>query len=71
MMALGFGSKKIAAIHDLSGFGRCSLTAVMPILSVMGLQCCPLPTAVLSNQTGYEKFTYLDFTRHMPDFINR
>ena len=36
---------RVAAIHDLSGFGRCSLTVALPILSVMGVQCCPLPTA--------------------------
>lgn len=62
--------KKVAAIHDLSGFGRCSLTAAIPILSSMGLHCCPMPTAILSNQTGYEDFSYLDFTPYMPDFIS-
>ena len=40
--------KKIAAVHDLSGMGRVSLTVVIPILSSMGFQVCPLPTAVLS-----------------------
>ena len=42
--------KRVAAIHDLSGFGRASLTAIIPILSSMGVQVCPLPTANLSNQ---------------------
>ena len=41
--------KKIAAVHDLSGMGRVSVTVVIPILSSMGFQVCPLPTAVLSN----------------------
>lgn len=59
----------VAAIHDLSGFGRCSLTAAIPILSAMGIHCCPLPTAILSNQTGFADFSYLDFTSYMPDFI--
>ena len=45
--------KKIAAVHDLSGMGRVSLTVVIPILSSMGFQVCPLPTAVLSNHTQY------------------
>lgn len=63
--------KRAAAIHDLSGFGRCSLTAAMPILTAMGLHCCPMPTAILSNQTGYMDFTYLDFTSQMPAFIDR
>ena len=44
--------KRVAAIHDLSGFGRASLTAIIPILSSMGVQVCPLPTAILSNHTG-------------------
>lgn len=44
---------RVAAIHDLSGLGRCSLTTVLPVLSVMGIQCCPLPTAVLSAHTAF------------------
>ena len=43
---------RVAAIHDMSGFGRCSLTVAIPILSAMGVQCCPLPTAFLSTHTG-------------------
>ena len=58
---------RIAAIHDMSGFGRCSLTVAIPILSAMGLQCCPLPTAFLSTHTGgFENFTFLDMTEEMP-----
>ena len=58
---------RAAAIHDLSGFGRCSLTVAIPILSVMGVQCCPLPTAFLSTHTGgFEGFTFLDMTDEMP-----
>ncbi len=45
-------SLKVAAIHDLSGFGRCSLTVILPILSTMGVQVVPVPTAVLSSHTG-------------------
>lgn len=58
---------RAAVIHDLSGFGRCSLTEVIPILSVMGVQCCPLPTAFLSTHTGgFEGFTFLDMTEELP-----
>ena len=58
---------KVAAIHDLSGFGRCSLTVALPVLSAMGVQCCPLPTAFLSTHTGgFEGFTFLDMTEEMP-----
>ena len=44
--------KKVAAIHDLSCVGRCSLSVVIPLLSAMGVQACPLPTAVLSSHSG-------------------
>lgn len=44
--------RKVAAIHDLSCYGRCSLAVIMPVLSVMGVQCCPLPGTVLSTHTG-------------------
>lgn len=43
---------KVAAIHDLSGVGRCSLTVILPTLSAMGIQVCPVPTAILSTHTG-------------------
>ena len=43
---------RVAAIHDLSGFGRCSLSVILPVLSAMGVQVCPVPTAVLSSHTG-------------------
>ena len=57
---------RVAAIHDLSGFGRCSLTIVMPVLSAMGVQCCPLPTAYLSTHTGgFTGNTFLDMTEAM------
>ena len=61
--------KKVAAIHDLSGMGRVSLTVVIPILSSMGFQVCPLPTAILSNHTQYPDFTFLDLTDEMPRII--
>ena len=63
--------KKVAAIHDLSGFGRASLTAIIPTLSTMGVQVCPLPTAILSNHTGgFDKFSYVDLTDTMDNYIN-
>ena len=58
---------RVAAIHDMSGFGRCSLTVAIPILSAMGIQCCPVPTAFLSTHTGgFEGFTFLDMTDELP-----
>lgn len=43
---------RVAAIHDLSCFGRCALTVIIPTLSVMGHQVIPIPTALLSTHTG-------------------
>ena len=56
---------RIAAIHDLSCFGRCSLTIALPVLSAMDCQCCPLPTALLSAHTGFPGNTFLDLTTEM------
>ncbi len=57
---------KIAAVHDLSGYGRCSLSVVMPVLSAMGMQVCPMPTAVLSTHTGgFDGYTFVDLTDTM------
>ena len=59
--------KKVAAIHDIAGFGRSSLTVVMPTLSVMGHQACPAPTAVLSSITGfYQGYALQDMTGFLP-----
>ena len=56
--------KKIAAVNDMTGFGRCSLAAAIPVISRLGVQCCALPTAVLSNHTGFPSFFIDDYTRH-------
>ena len=57
---------RAAAIHDLSGFGRSSLTIILPVLSTMGVQVCPLPTALLSTHTGgFDNYTFLDLTEQM------
>lgn len=55
--------KRVAAIHDISCFGRCSLTVALPIISAAGIECSVLPTAVLSTHTGgFDGFTYRDLT---------
>ncbi|QXM07090.1 pyridoxamine kinase [Crassaminicella indica] len=62
--------KRVAAIHDLSGFGRASLTMIIPILSAMKVQVCPVPTAVLSTHTGgFEDFSFVDLTDTMESYI--
>lgn len=62
--------KRVAAIHDMSGVGRVSLTAVIPVLSAMGIQTCPLPTAILSSHTQYPHFSFIDLTDNMVSMIN-
>lgn len=44
--------KRVAAINDISCFGKCSLTIALPILSAAGIETCPVPTALLSTHTG-------------------
>lgn len=63
--------KKIAVANDLSGFGRCSLTAAIPVISALGVQCCPLVTGVFSNQTDYPSFYGQDLTDYMTPCINK
>lgn len=60
--------KKIAVINDLSSFGRCSLVASISVLAAMGIQPCPLPTAILSAQSEYPSYYFDDYTEHMEDF---
>ena len=61
---------KIAAIHDLSGIGRCSLTVILPILSAMGIQVCPVPTAILSAHTGgFGDVVLRDLTDYIPQAL--
>lgn len=61
--------KRVAAINDISGFGRCSLTSCISVLSAMGIQCCPAPTAVLSMHTGFENFKMQDMTELLPQYL--
>ena len=61
--------KKIAVINDFCGFGRCSIAVSLPIISAMKIQCCPVPTSIFSNHTGYESFYYTDYTDHMDAYI--
>lgn len=65
------GVKKVAAIHDLSGYGRCSLTVIIPTLSTLGIQVCPIPTAILSTHTdGFgSNFSFVDLTSSMKEYI--
>ena len=61
-------TKRAAVINDLSSFGRCSLTASVAVLSVMGITPCPLPTAVLSAQSEFDRYCSKDLTDEMPRY---
>lgn len=61
--------KKIAVINDFPGFGRCSIAVALPIISVMKIQCCPVPTSIFSNHTGFDSFVWTDYTAHMDAYL--
>lgn len=63
--------KRIATIQDLSCVGRCSLTVALPIISAAGVECCGIPTAVLSNHTGFPEFYKHDLTEDLPKISDR
>lgn len=57
---------RVAAVHDISCLGRCALTVIIPVLSALGIQAVPLPTALLSTHTGgFENMFFADLTHHM------
>ena len=59
--------KRLIAINDISGFGKCSLTVALPIISAAGVETICMPTAVLSTHTGgFTGYTYRDLTCDMP-----
>ncbi len=64
--------KSVLALHDLSTYGRCSLTCVIPVLSTLGVKVCPLPTAVYSSDTGGFGPVYAkDLTEEMPRILEK
>jgi len=64
--------KRVAAVHDLSCFGRCSLAVILPVLSAMGVQCCPMPTAVLSSHTGgYDQIARANLTDQLQGTLSQ
>lgn len=62
---------RVAAIHDISCYGRCSLNVILPVLSSLGLTACPVPSAVLSTHTGgYGEVAISDLTGFLSDCLN-
>lgn len=62
--------KRVLTIQDISCVGKCSLTAAIPVISAMGIEVCPLPTAILSNHTAFSSFSFLDLTDKIPEILN-
>ena len=67
---MGSKQKKIAAINDLTGFGRCALTVALPVISHMRLQCCPVPTSIFSNHAGYPEYYFDDYTARLEGYLS-
>jgi pyridoxine kinase len=63
--------KKIALINDFTGFGKCSITVSLPIISALKIQCCPIPTSIFSNHTAYEEYFFDDYTDKMQSYIDK
>ncbi|MBT1172065.1 bifunctional hydroxymethylpyrimidine kinase/phosphomethylpyrimidine kinase [Bifidobacterium sp. MA2] len=61
---------RVAAVHDMCGYGKCSLTAAIPILSAAGCDVCPVPTALFSAHTKYETFTFHDTTDILSGYLD-
>lgn len=62
---------KIAVINSLAGYGRCSTTEALPIISAMRVQACPVPTSVFSNHTGFPTHFGVDFTDYMAGYLKQ
>lgn len=61
---------RLAMINDIAGFGRCSATVSLPIISAMEVQVCPVPTSILSNHLGFPLCRFDDYTPHMREYIS-
>ncbi len=58
--------KRVVTIQDISCIGRCSLTVALPIISAFEIETCVIPTAVLSQHTAFESFSFRDLTDEIP-----
>lgn len=61
--------KKIALINDITGFGRCSIAVMAPVVSAMKIQAVAVPTAILSTHTQFPEYYFDDYTPKMRDYI--
>ncbi len=61
---------RVAAVHDMCGYGKCSLTVAIPVLSAGGCDVCPVPTALFSAHTRYPVFTMHDTTEILAAYLD-
>ncbi|MCL1793636.1 MAG: pyridoxamine kinase [Oscillospiraceae bacterium] len=61
---------RVAAVHDICGFGKCSLATALPVISACGVEVCPIPTGIFSANTNFPNYQFTDFTAQMPGFIS-
>lgn len=61
---------RLAMINSFAGFGRCSTTVALPVMSALQVQVCPVPTSVLSNHLAFPTCYYEDYTPHMRGYIH-
>lgn len=61
---------RVAAVHDLCGYGKCSLGVAIPVLSAAGCDVCPVPTGLFSSHTAFPGFYMHDTTNILQDYIN-
>lgn len=62
--------KKLVVINDVAGFGRCSTSVALPIISVLGVQACLAPTSIFSNHMGFPTWHFDDYTAQMPSYFD-
>lgn len=61
---------RVAAVHDLCGYGNCSLGVAIPVLSAAGCDVCPIPTSLFSAHTGFPVFHMHDTTSMLDDYLD-
>ena len=61
---------RVAAVHDMCGYGKCSLGVAIPVLSAAGIDVCPVPTALFSAHTKFPKFYMHDTTEMLNDYLD-
>ncbi|MBY4797779.1 pyridoxamine kinase [Collinsella sp. AGMB00827] len=61
---------RVAAVHDMCGYGKCSLTVAIPVLSAAGIDVCPVPTALFSAHTKFPTFYMHDTTEILSDYLD-